>query len=77
MPRTTLPDRIAVDPDVAFGRPVVAGTRITAAHVLHLLAGGMTPDELVDEFPHLVRDDIQACLAFGADLAGRPFAEPA
>lgn len=59
-------DRIVVDPEIRFGKPTVRGTRITVGDVLGYLAGGMSDDELISEFPQLSREDIHACLAFGA-----------
>ncbi len=45
--------------------------RITVTDVLEYLAGGMTEDEVLDDFPDLCREDIQACLAFAAEQTGR------
>jgi uncharacterized protein (DUF433 family) len=64
-------DRITVDPDVRNGKPGVRGTRITVYDVLEYLAGGMSEDEIVSDFPDLTRDDIRACLAFAADRERR------
>ena len=58
--------RIAIDPDVCGGRPIVAGTRMRVADVLDALASGATIDELVTDFPYLTHEDIIACLAYGA-----------
>lgn len=60
-------DRIIVDPEIRFGKPTVRGTRITVGDVLGYLAGGMSEDEILADFPQLARDDIRACLAFAAD----------
>jgi uncharacterized protein (DUF433 family) len=59
--------RITIEPGKRGGRPCVRGTRITVYDVLSYLAAGMTPDEIVDDFPYLTREDIQACLAFAAE----------
>lgn len=59
-------DRISVDPAVRSGKPCIKGTRITVYDVLEYLAGGMSEDEILEDFPDLVRDDIRACLAFAA-----------
>ena len=48
------------------GRPVIRGTRITIADILEYLAGGMTPEEIVADFPDLSLDDVRASLAFAA-----------
>jgi uncharacterized protein (DUF433 family) len=60
-------ERIVIDPAVRFGKPSVRGTRMTVGDVLGYLAGGMTEDEILADFPHLTRDDIRACLAFAAE----------
>lgn len=59
-------ERISVNPAVRSGKPCIRGTRITVYDVLEYLAGGMTEDELLADFPDLTRDDIRACLAFAA-----------
>ncbi|MEO5493481.1 MAG: DUF433 domain-containing protein [Sphingomonas sp.] len=61
--------RIAVDPQVCGGRPVVAGTRVRVSDVLEMLAGGATPDDITADFPYLSRDDIRAVLAYAAAQA--------
>jgi len=59
-------DRIVVDPAVRSGKPCVRGTRITAYDVLEYLAGGISEDEILRDFPDLTREDIRACLSFAA-----------
>ncbi len=59
--------RIAIVPQVRFGKPCVRGTRISVGDVLGYLAGGMREDELLQDFPQLERDDIRACLAYAAE----------
>jgi uncharacterized protein (DUF433 family) len=59
-------DRIVVDPEVRSGKPCVEGTRITVYDILEYLAGGMSEDEILGDFPDLARDDIRAALAFAA-----------
>ena len=63
--------RIASDPNVRFGKPVVRGTRISVGDVLGYLAGGMTEAEILADFAQLSHDDIVACLAFAADRERR------
>ncbi len=63
--------RITIDPQVRSGKACVRGTRITAADVLDYLAGGMTIAEILDDFPDLATEDIQACLSFAADRERR------
>lgn len=60
-------DRISMEPGKRGGKPCIRGLRITVYDVLDQLAAGMTPQEIVDDFPELELADIQACLAFAAD----------
>lgn len=60
-------DRIEIDPEIMFGKPVIKGTRITVEHILRKLAGEMTIDEILADHPHLTPDDIYAAAAFAAD----------
>ena len=58
---------ITIEPGKRSGKPCVRGMRITVQDVLEYLAGGMSEDEILKDFPYLTRDDIKACLAFAAD----------
>lgn len=58
---------ITIEPGKRSGKPCIRGMRITVTDVLEYLAGGMTHEELLDEFPDLTEEDIRACLAFAAD----------
>lgn len=58
--------RIVIDPEVCGGRPIVAGTRMRVSDVLDALAASVGMDELLADFPYLTREDIHACLAYGA-----------
>jgi uncharacterized protein (DUF433 family) len=60
--------RIALDPDVMVGKPVIRGTRITVELIIGLLAQGWTEQEILAAYPHLTRDDILACLAYAQEL---------
>ncbi len=53
---------ITVEPDKRSGKPCIRGMRVTVSDVLEYLASGMTPEEVVKEFPYLTLDDIRACL---------------
>ena len=59
-------ERISVNSAIRSGKPCIKGTRITVYDVLEYLAGGMTEDAILSDFPDLARDDIRACLAFAA-----------
>jgi uncharacterized protein (DUF433 family) len=63
-------DRIAVDPSVLHGKPVVRGTRLSVQSALELLASGMSFDEVLAVYPDLQRDDLLAALDYGALVAG-------
>lgn len=60
-------DIITIDPDKRGGRPCIRGLRITVYDVLGWLASGMTPADIIEDFPELTHADIMACLAFAAD----------
>lgn len=64
-------DRIVLDPNIRFGKPIVRGTRITVGDVLGYLAGGMNEAEVLADFPQLTHEDILACLGFAADRERR------
>ena len=59
-------ERISVTPGVRSGKPCIKGTRITVYDILEYLAGGMTEDQVLTDFPSLAREDIRAALAFAA-----------
>jgi uncharacterized protein (DUF433 family) len=67
----SLLDRITTNPAVRSGKPCIRDTRMTVTDVLEYLAGGMTEDEILTDFPELKRDDIRACLAFAAEREKR------
>ncbi len=69
MTREELLSRISMDPNICFGKPCIRGHRIWVSLVLDLLAGGMTSEEVLREHPQLEPADIQACIAYGAELA--------
>lgn len=58
--------RIAADPSICGGRPVVAGTRLRVADILEMLAGGASEAEIAADFPYVTAADVRACLAFAA-----------
>lgn len=60
--------QITVDPNIAMGKPVVAGTRITVEHILESLGAGETIDELLGSHPRLTRDGVQAALNYAAGV---------
>lgn len=59
--------RITMEPGKRGGRPCIRGMRITVYDVLSYLAAGMTVAEVLDDFPYLTEEDIQACFGFAAE----------
>lgn len=68
MERQQLLDRITVNPDVMVGKPTIRGLRITVEQILKALAGGVTTQELCEDYPELEHEDIQAVLLHAAEL---------
>ncbi len=62
-------DRITQDPDVLAGRAAGRGLRISVAHVLNLVANGMTTAQVLQELPDLEEEDIRQALAYAAAIA--------
>ena len=63
--------RITVDPEKRSGQACIRGLRIAVKDVLEYLSGGMTEDEIIEEFPELQREDFSAVYAYAAqELAG-------
>lgn len=62
---------IEITPGVRSGKPCLVGTRITPADVLEYLAGGMTEDEILRDFPSLSREHVRAVLAYAAERERR------
>jgi uncharacterized protein (DUF433 family) len=69
----SMPERISINPDVCNGRPVVRGTRISVQTVLEFLAAGDSIEDVLEEYPSLVREDIQACLDYASRVMGNHF----
>ena len=66
-------ERIVINPDVCNGRPVVRGTRVTVQTVLEFLAAGDSVADVLEEYPGLTREDVQACLDYAARVMGNHF----
>jgi uncharacterized protein (DUF433 family) len=64
---TEIAHRIVVDEKIRFGKPVIQGTRVPVQLVVGKVAGGMTVDEVAEEYG-LTRDDVQAALSYAAKL---------
>ncbi len=55
-------ERITANPQIFGGKPIIRGTRISVEFILELLASDVSEDEILEDYPHLTKDDIQACL---------------
>ena len=64
----TLRDRIVVDPTILAGKPVIRGMRISVAQIVAAVAAGVPQEELLEEYPGLEAEDIQAALQYAAEL---------
>ncbi len=62
---------ITIEPNKRGGKPCIRGMRITVYDVLSYLAAGMSPKEILDDFPYLTEEDILACLSYAADREHR------
>jgi uncharacterized protein (DUF433 family) len=62
-------ERISIDPNVCHGQACVKGTRIPVHQILRMLANGDTIEDLLREYPSITREDILACVDYGASLA--------
>jgi len=74
-PREQLLSRISIDPKVCFGKPCIRGHRIWVSLILDFLASGMSKDEVLQEYPQLEAADVDACIAYGAEMARERFVE--
>ncbi len=61
-------NRITINPKVMAGKPVIKGTRITVDLILRQLAQGLTIEEILDNYPHLKREDILAAIAYATQI---------
>ena len=60
-------DVITIEPGKRGGKPCIRGMRITVYDVFSYLAAGMTEQQILEDFPYLTAEDIQACYAYAAD----------
>lgn len=67
--------RISINPNICFGKPCIKGHRIWVSLVLDLLTEGMSITEILGEYPQLEREDILACLAYGAEMTRERYVE--
>jgi len=61
-------DRITINPDICHGKPAIRNKRYTVDTILELLSSGMTEQEILADYPKLVKEDILACLAYASKI---------
>ncbi len=76
MDEATLLARIAYNPKIFGGKPIIRGHRLAVEHVLGMLASRHTIDDILEDFQGLQAEDIQACLLYAARLVGSERIEP-
>lgn len=76
MNEAKLLERITVNPNIFGGKPIIRGHRLAVEHVLGMLAAGDTPEVILQGYPWLEREDIQACLIYARRLVGHERIEP-
>jgi uncharacterized protein (DUF433 family) len=62
--------RLAIDPDVLLGKPVIRDTRLSVEFIIGLMADGWNEGEIVANYPGVTHEDILACLAYARDALG-------
>ena len=73
--RNELLKRIWIDPARCGGKPCVRGHRIWVSLILDQLASGSPPEDILEAYPGLQREDIQACIAYGSEMTRERFVE--
>jgi len=70
-------DRISIDPDIHHGKACIRGTRVPTSVIIGTIADGETPERILESWPQLTLDDVEAALRFGSALAAETTAIPA
>ena len=70
-PKQNLSSRITVHPDIRGGRPCIRGMRISVYDIIDWLASGMTPEDILRDYPELQKEDIEAALRFVGEREGK------
>ena len=76
MDENQLLERITVNPHIFGGKPIIRGHRLAVEHVLGMLAAGDTVDTILEGYPWLEREDVQACLVYARRHVGNERIEP-
>ena len=76
MDENKLLERITFNPQIFGGKPIIRGRRLAVEHVLGMLAGGDSVETILEGYPWLEREDVQACLAYAHRIVGHERVEP-
>ena len=68
--------RITLNPKIMVGKPVIKGTRIPVDTIVRLLSQGMSVKDILEDYPQLTKQDVEAALAYSADVVSGEFVEP-
>ena len=71
----TLLNRISVNPEICFGKPCIKGHRLWVSLILDMLADGNTIEQILKSYPQIEREDILACVAYGAAMSRENYVE--
>jgi len=58
-----------MDPTICHGKPVIAGSRVLVSNILGGLAGGQSVEQILEDYPNITAEDVEACLKFASSLA--------
>ena len=76
MNENQLLERITVDPRIFNGKPIIRGRRLAVEHVLGMLAVGDSRETILEGYPWLQPEDVQACLIYARRMVGHERIEP-
>jgi uncharacterized protein (DUF433 family) len=69
--------RITFNPEIFNGKPIIRGRRIAVEHILGMIAEGSTVEEILEGYPFLEKEDIQACMIYAHRIVSHERVEPA
>jgi len=75
MTRDEMLQRIAINPEICFGKPCIKGHRIWVSLILDVLASGWSYQQVLDNYPGVEETDILACIAYGAEMSRERYVE--
>lgn len=76
MDEQTLLERITFNPKIFGGKPIIRGRRLAVEHILSMMAAGDSVDTILQGYPWLEKEDVQACLVYARRLVGHERVEP-